>query len=120
MSTRTRILVTGGRAYSDKERVFSTLDHYLAAYPPLLIIQGGAKGADALAAEWAQRREVPCLTHYASWGALRRAAGMIRNREMAEEWTPRIVIAFPGGTGTNGMVGIAEELSIPVQDMRHA
>ena len=52
-----RVLVCGGRDYQDRERVKAVLDEYAATAgmlrTVLTIIEGGARGADALAAQWA-------------------------------------------------------------------
>jgi hypothetical protein len=41
----------------------------------------------------------------AEWERLGRKAGPIRNQRMLEEGKPDLVVAFPGGTGTAGMMG---------------
>lgn len=110
-----RVLVCGGRNYSDRTNVFRTLD---ALIPPAdMIIEGGANGADALAREWAHDGGVPCLTHSANWRAYGRRAGPIRNREMLERWKPDVVIAFPGGHGTNDMVRAALAAKVEVREV---
>lgn len=49
-----RVLVCGGRNYNDRKRVFSTLDRIGITH----LIQGGARGADALAKDWAKLRGI--------------------------------------------------------------
>ena len=98
-----RVLVCGGRDFQDKARVFATLD----GLDPALVIHGGARGADALAGEWAESRGVECQVYPADWRRHGRAAGPIRNREMLEQSKPDLVVAFPGGVGTAHMARIA-------------
>lgn len=50
----------------------------------------------------------------AEWDRLGRKAGPIRNQRMLDEGKPALVIAFPGGTGTAGMVAIARKGRVPV------
>ena len=117
-----RLLVCGGRDYSDRGRLFTELDAIHAQQPITLIIQGGQKklrgndwiGADYFAEQWAEAREVPCLRHPARWNALGRRAGPIRNREMLQ-WVPEAVLAAPGGAGTADMCAVAEAARIWVE-----
>lgn len=110
-----RVLVCGGRDYADKEFVFATLDRLLAKHKLTLLINGQAKGADAISTAWASQRGVALAEFPANWiGDGKRAAGPIRNRRMVDCIPPDAVIAFPGGTGTADMVSVARERGIPV------
>lgn len=91
-----RIVVTGGRSYSDGETVRTTLDRI----GPSFIAQGGASGADYLARWWAWGHNVPCRTFKAQWRALGKRAGPLRNQAMLDEVRPDVVVAFPGERGT--------------------
>lgn len=102
-----RILVCGGRDYADRERVFSVLDKCLAFYGAVTIIHGAAPGADSLANGWAEQREVPIEPYPADWKQYGKRAGFIRNSKMLNEGHPDLVIAFPGGAGTDMMVKLA-------------
>lgn len=112
-----RILVCGGRSYSNYKAVFGTLDLYKATHGQLVIIQGGANGADRLAREWCMRQPGCHLINepaeWSKWGA---AAGPIRNRKMLELHKPDLVIAFPGGSGTAHMAKIAREAGVTVYE----
>lgn len=110
-----RVLVCGGRNYSDRETVFRTLDRVRAKHPDLEILQGAARGADSLAHEWALAREVVSISVPARWKADgQRSAGPKRNFRMLKHWAPDAVVAFPGGSGTAHMVHIAREAGVPV------
>lgn len=109
-----RILVCGGRDYADRAMAFRVLDLALQTHGRFVLVQGGADGADAIAAEWARSRCVPYWTFPADWSRHKRSAGHIRNREMLEVSTPVKVIAFPGGRGTTNMTQQAEAAHIPV------
>lgn len=112
-----RILVCGGRDYADREAVFDRLDIAWRSVPldTLEIVQGGAKGADALAREWCGIRGVPYINVSADWHALGKKAGPIRNQKMIDLYHPALVIAFPGGHGTADMVRRASNAGIPVE-----
>ena len=53
------LAVTGGRDFTDKKAVFSTLDRVNRKRPITLLIHGGARGADTLASSWATSRKIP-------------------------------------------------------------
>lgn len=111
-----KILVCGSRWYSDREKIYHVLDAYHARIgPDLMIITGGASGADNIAREWAVDRGVDHLVLYAKWGQYGQAAGPLRNRRMAKK-KPKKVLAFhpnlDESRGTRDMIGVAEKLGI--------
>lgn len=109
-----RVLVCGGRDYQDRDAVWAVLDSIHEATPIEMIYEGGARGADALAAQWAHARDVPRKTISARWDVHGKAAGPIRNQEMIG-YKPDLVLAFPGGRGTADMVQRAEAAGIQVR-----
>lgn len=117
-----KIVVTGGRNYAtnrlcadeEREHVFRVL----IESRPTSIIQGGATGADACARTWARIHGVPCYTYVAQWALYGRAAGPRRNEHMLWVECPDLVIAFPGGRGTDHCVREALRLGLRVRDER--
>jgi hypothetical protein len=85
---------------------------------PKVIIHGAASGADTLAKKWARGNRCPDEAYYADWKAHGRAAGPIRNRLMIEEGKPDLVIAFPGGRGTENMKKQARAAGIEVIEVK--
>ncbi len=81
------------------------------------LIQGGAKGADALAAQWAYERGIPVSTFAANWDKDGKAAGPIRNQRMLEQGVPDLVVAFAGGTGTADMIKRARAAGVEVLEV---
>lgn len=113
-----RVLVCGGRDYDDRDKVFATLDTLQRQHGRLTIIEGGASGADALAADWAYAQPACHLIREpADWKTDGRAAGPIRNKMMLDLHKPQLVVAFPGGRGTADMVRRAVEAGVPVLDL---
>ncbi len=98
-----RVLVCGGRTYSDEEHLNDILDRMHRNYVITEIIHGGANGADKMAGLWACSRGIDVTVCPAAWERYGKAAGHIRNKEMLE-LNPDIVIAFPGGRGTSNML----------------
>jgi predicted Rossmann-fold nucleotide-binding protein len=108
------ILVCGGRDFNDERFVNHILDKANAERGIIAIIQGGAKGADSLAAKWAKANRIPCKAFHADWNLHGKAAGHIRNKQMLDEGKPDAVIAFPGGAGTANMVEQARNAGLPI------
>lgn len=113
-----RVLVTGGRDYADAGRVFFVLDSALRAFGrQLVIVHGDARGADRLARRWCAARGVPDERHPAPWDRYGRRAGSIRNGWMLDTGVD-LVIAFPGGRGTQDMVVRSRQGGVFVLDLR--
>lgn len=99
-----KVLVSGGRKYSNINRLFEYLDELDEEIVISEIIQGGATGADSLAKRWADAKGIPTQTFMADWARYGNGAGNIRNQEMLDVAKPDLVVAFPGNEGTKDMV----------------
>lgn len=104
-----RILVCGGRDYSD----YKTVCLVLGQYDISEIIHGDCRGADYLAKQYAVENGISHLPFPADWDAHGKAAGPIRNRQMLQQ-KPDLVIAFPGGRGTDDMCRQAKQAGLKV------
>jgi len=114
-----RVLVCGGRDYADRERVFKELDGIHAETLIDTLIEGGASGADDIAAAWTvENEDVELQTFHADWNKHGKAAGPIRNQQMIDEGKPDLVLAFPGGRGTADMVRRAKKAGVPVREIQ--
>lgn len=119
-----RILVCGNRDWTCKRTIMKWMHFAHAAmgkpspHMPTLI-HGRAKGADLIAAEFAGLWRWNELPYPANWDKHGKAAGPIRNREMADA-NPDIGLAFGklyrGSklTGTGDMVSVLNARGIPV------
>jgi len=108
------LLVCGGRDFIDMPRASAALDAVHAKRPITLLVHGAARGADTLAATWAQRRGVLTQAFPADWNRDGRAAGPLRNQRMLDEARPDGVVAFPGGRGTADMNQRAKAAGVKV------
>jgi hypothetical protein len=81
----------------------------------LLIVEGGATGADALARAWANYQDgsVDLATERADWRLNGKAAGPRRNQLMIDKYNPDFYISVPGGRGTADMTRRCQEAAIP-------
>ena len=116
MAKRKRTLFCGGRTYSDYEAV----KRVIGMVNPTSVIHGAAAGADSLAGRYAKENEVPCRAYPPS----RRLDGggrdwkFRRNERMLLTAKPDLVVAFPGGPGTDHMVRTSKKHGYPVWDLR--
>lgn len=107
-----KILVCGGRSYNNWQHVW----RICWELAPFHLIEGAASGADQWAFRWAAFYRRPHDRFHAEWGWRGRAAGVIRNGRMLAA-KPDLVIAFPGGRGTEDMVARATMMGVPVRRM---
>ena len=111
------VIVTGGRDYSSAGALYATLDALHKRRPITLLVHGGASGADKMAAEWANHRDVNSLEFSADWNGHGRAAGPLRNQRMVDRGAD-LVVAFPGGRGTADCVRRARAAGIEVLEVK--
>lgn len=113
-----RIIVAGGRDFEDYNYMYESLNILL--YQSIMdgmdvtIIEGGAKGADTLAARYSDENAVTHECFEAHWEDAGKAAGPIRNKEMVEN--ADALVAFWDGTsrGTQHIIGYALKKGLEV------
>ena len=110
----TRIAFTGGTECNDHTRIWEALDKVRAKHPDMVLLHGGApRGAERIAACWADSRKVPQVVFKPDWTRHRNAAPFKRNDQMLEAM-PVGVIAFPGSGISANLADKAKKLGIPV------
>jgi len=99
-----KVIIAGGRDFTNKEFLWECVDIVLANVPDVLLISGFAKGADKLGIEWAEEYDIDIMLMPALWGSYGKAAGVKRNEEMAR--IADTLIAFWNGEsrGTKDMI----------------
>jgi len=117
-----RILVTGSRHWTDRYAIRRALLRAVAlcADPPsrVVVVHGGARGADAGAGQVARGYGWTVEPHPADWDKYGRSAGHRRNAEMVALGAD-VCLAFPLGDsqGTRGCMKLCERAGIPVRDL---
>ena len=114
-----KALICGGRDYKPTE------EHYLRIMKLLVInnieeiVSGGAKGADAFGEAIAKLHGGEATVLKADWNKHGKSAGPIRNRLMLDYLDKKIdiVIALPGGSGTQDMMDISRKKGLPVYEI---
>lgn len=108
-----KVLVCGSRTWSDADAVRERL---LELPPESVVIHGGARGADVMAATTATALGLSEQAFLPDWRRLGKRAGIVRNLEMLDE-APDLVIAFWDGDsiGTKHTIDEAKRRGIPVE-----
>lgn len=110
-----RLLVCGGRAFDDRERLLTAMNAAVRGRDSeIIVIHGGARGADSMAGAIAQEVGVKVIVFPADWERNGLRAGPIRNQQMLDEGKPDAVLAMPGGVGTADMVRRAKAAGVTV------
>jgi hypothetical protein len=114
-----RVLVCGSRSLEDERPIFDVLTGIHEGIGIDVLIQGGAKGADRIAAYWADRNDdVEHHEYPADWTLHGKGAGPIRNELMLRDGKPDVVWAFVDkplqySKGTADMVRRARNAQVP-------
>ena len=113
-----RLLITGDRNWSNDQIIGAVLTSLARDYPDLVLIEGGANGADILSADIGRYLGIKVLEFKADWNRFGRGAGPIRNQQMLDEGKPTAVMAFhpdlKNSRGTLDMVKRARRANLPV------
>lgn len=108
------VLVCGGRNFCDSRLLFEEINSLHKKTPFTVLIEGDAYGADKMSEVWATINDVPVVKYPAKWWLHGNSAGYKRNMEMLRDGKPNLVVAFPGGKGTQMMMRLARDRGIEV------
>lgn len=116
-----RVLICGSRDYDNSAKMTEVFDTLERTSKELIIIEGGARGADTMARRIAQKRGIWVEEYPALWDKYGKAAGPIRNAQMLKEGKPDIVYAFftdhTRSKGTANMVAQARAKGVQVVEI---
>ena len=109
-----KIAVTGGLDFNDHRLIWDKLDRVYAKHPDMVLLHGGSpKGAERIAARWADHRKVPQIAFKPDWTKHAKAAPFKRNDQMLEV-LPIGVMVFPGTGIQDNLADKAKKFGIPV------
>jgi hypothetical protein len=109
-----KIAFTGGLDFNDHRAIWDRLDKVHAKHPDMVLIHGGSpKGAERIAACWADNRKVPQIAFKPDWTRHAKAAPFKRNDQMLTA-LPIGVIVLPGTGIQDNLADKAKRLGIPV------
>ena len=113
-----RVIIAGSRGFDDYAVLQTVCDNFLSPKKQthnIVIVSGTAKGADSLGEQYARERGYTVERFPANWQQYGKAAGPIRNRQMANN--ADAIIAFWDGhsTGTQNMIMEAKKKGMVVR-----
>ena len=115
-----RIALTGGMDFNDHRLIWDTLDKVHAKHTDMVLLHGGSpKGAELIAAKWAETRKVPQVAFKPDWTRHGKAAPFKRNDAILDV-LPIGVIVFPGTGIQDNFADKARKLGITAFDLRKA
>lgn len=130
-----RVIVAGGRDFNDYQLMCARLDHFFQNVDKnkLVIVNGDgpglwdkenkcyiAEGADQLAKRYARENNIKIDSYPPDWNKYGKAAGPIRNKQMAENADALVAFWDGKSRGTGGMIKLAEEHSLKIRVVEYA
>ena len=113
-----KIAFTGGLDFNDHRLIWDTLDKVHAKHIDMVLLHGGSpKGAELIAAKWAETRKVPQVAFKPDWTRHGKAAPFKRN-DCILDVLPIGVILFPGTGIQDNFADKAKKLGITAFDFR--
>jgi len=108
-----RIIIAGSREFCDYELLEKKCDSLLRNFDKIIIVCGGARGADSLGKLYAENRGYKVAMYPADWNTYGKSAGYIRNNKMAEV-SDRLIAFWDGNSrGTKHMINTMRQLDKP-------
>lgn len=109
------VLVSGTLSFDDYELLCATLDRLLTGKQNVVIVFGGAKGAESLGERYAQEHGLGIKQILADWATYGRGAKVIRNAQLVDS-ADRAVFFWDGkNKGVGEVIERAEAKGIPVE-----
>jgi hypothetical protein len=97
-----KVIIAGSRSIADYPQVCSCIN--MSRFSILEVVSGGARGVDKLGEAWAKEHSIPIKAFPADWNHQGRAAGIVRNQEMAAYADALIAIWDGESRGTKHMI----------------
>ena len=113
-----KIIIAGSRGfdnYSYLKRRMNLLLHEKTKTHEIIIVSGGAKGADSLGEKYARLKGYEVERFIPDWGKYGKPAGPIRNSEMAKYADAAVVFWDGKSTGSNDMINKMRNLEKPLK-----
>lgn len=116
-----RLIIAGSRHYPPAradELVTKAMTHILTRLQPTRVLCGCADGIDDAGQRWAHANGIPVEYHPADWTRHGRAAGPLRNRQMAAHADALVLIWDGKSRGSDSMLNEARAARLRVFNVR--
>ena len=118
LPTGPKIAFTGGLDCSDHRAIWDALDRVRAKHADMVLLHGGSpRGAEKIAAAWADNRQCPQIVFKPDWTRHGKSAPFKRNDQLLDT-LPLGLIVFPGSGITDNLADKARAMGIPLFDFR--
>jgi hypothetical protein len=114
-----KIIIAGGRDFTDYELLKTKCDSILKNLSDVEIVCGMAKGADLLGKRYAEEKGFKVKEFPADWSKHGKSAGVIRNEEMKEYSYALIAFWDYKSRGTKNMIEISKKGGLEVRIIRY-
>lgn len=115
-----KVIVAGSREITDASIVADAIA--ASGFEVTEVVSGTARGVDKLGEAWARARKIPITPFPANWNQLGKAAGVLRNAEMAKYADALVAIWDGESPGTKHMIdeatrrGLRVHVTIPKKE----
>ena len=119
MGRNMRVIIAGGREYSDYLEVVAAAQEWEYKMGVIELVCGEARGADSLGKRWATKEGREIHSFPADWDKNGKAAGHIRNADMAN-FSDGLIVFWDGKSkGTKSMIDLALKNGLYVRVIRY-
>lgn len=116
-----RVVIAGCRDYNNYEEAKAYIDFCLSNIRKennIVIISGGASGADAIGERYAEENGFEVEKYLADWKTYGKSAGPKRNKQMAEVCDYVICFWDEKSRGTKSMIDYAKRCGKPIKILK--
>ena len=113
-----KVVIAGGRDFNNFPNLCTKLDGYLkekVKTHKIVIISGGARGADTLGEKYAQLRRFSVIKMKADWEKHGKSAGFVRNGDMLNAADGIVCFWNKQSKGTKHMIDITTKANKPLR-----
>jgi len=110
-----KTIIAGGRDFHNYEHFKAALKFLFQNTVPTEIVSGGANGADKMGERYAAEKGIPLKLFPADWNAHGKAAGPIRNEQMALYADALVAFWDSKSRGTKSMIDLARKNGLKVR-----
>ncbi len=115
-----RVIIAGGRDFFDYALLKRTMDTLLAnVKEDITVVCGKARGADTLGEQYAKERGYTVACFPADWDKYGKAAGFIRNEQMAQNADALVAFWDGQSRGTRNMIELAQRYNLKIRVKRY-
>lgn len=107
-----RVIIAGSRTVEEISEVIKAID--ASGFDIKTVLCGEAKGPDRLGKFWANLKDIPVESYIAQWSIHGKAAGFLRNEEMAKHADALIAIWDGESKGTADMIERAKKYNLKI------